>query len=267
MNRAHSRSRLKNPAATPVAVFNPAQLFSMGEQGAWFDPSDMSTLFQDDAGTIPVTATGQPVGMMRDKSGQGNHAIQAVAASRPTFTDSGGLQFLAFDGINDFLQVTSFSLAANDKMSFFAGIRKLNDAARGMVCEMSANVGLNNGTFFLDAPTGAANNISFAAKGTASAVPVVSGLVAPISLVISADADIPGDSVRVRTNAGAYSTTATNLGNGNFGTFPLYIGERGGTTVPFVGNMYGMIIRGVITDSATIISTEQYMATKSGVTL
>lgn len=47
--------------------FTPISLFSLGEQGAWYDPSDLSTLFQDSAGTTPVTAVGQPVGLMLDK--------------------------------------------------------------------------------------------------------------------------------------------------------------------------------------------------------
>lgn len=49
-------------------VFNPIMLFANGEQGAWYDPSDLSTLFKDAAGTIPVTASGDPVGLMLDKS-------------------------------------------------------------------------------------------------------------------------------------------------------------------------------------------------------
>lgn len=35
---------------------------------AWFDPEDMSTMYQDSTGTIPVTAVEQPVGLMLDKS-------------------------------------------------------------------------------------------------------------------------------------------------------------------------------------------------------
>lgn len=38
------------------------------DNGAWFDPSDLSTMFQDAAGTVPVTAVEQPVGLMLDKS-------------------------------------------------------------------------------------------------------------------------------------------------------------------------------------------------------
>lgn len=48
--------------------FNAASFFSSGEQGAWFDPSDLTTLYQDSAGTTPVTAVEQPVGLMLDKS-------------------------------------------------------------------------------------------------------------------------------------------------------------------------------------------------------
>jgi len=81
--------------------FSPASLFAGGTEGAWYNPSDLSTLFQDSAGTTPVTASGQPVGKMLDKSGNGNHATQATAARRPTYTEDGGLAWLAFDGVDD----------------------------------------------------------------------------------------------------------------------------------------------------------------------
>ena len=58
-------------------------LFSLGEQGFAYDPNDLTTLYKDAAGTIPVTAAGQPVGLMKDKSGRNNHAYQTVSASRP----------------------------------------------------------------------------------------------------------------------------------------------------------------------------------------
>lgn len=64
--------------------FSPSDLFLGGIQGAWYDPSDLSTLFQDSAGTIAVTAVEQPVGKILDKSGNGNHATQAISAARPT---------------------------------------------------------------------------------------------------------------------------------------------------------------------------------------
>jgi hypothetical protein len=50
----------------------------------WIDPSDMSTMFQDAAGTIPVTALNQPVGLIKDKSGNNRHLTQATASQRPS---------------------------------------------------------------------------------------------------------------------------------------------------------------------------------------
>ncbi len=66
-------------------------LFSASEPGAWYDPSDLSTLFQDAAGTTPVTAVEQPVGGMLDKSGRGNHATQATTTKRPVLSARYGL--------------------------------------------------------------------------------------------------------------------------------------------------------------------------------
>lgn len=63
--------------------FQPGQLFAAGEQGVWYDPSDFSTMFQNSAGTTPVTAIEQPVGLILDKSGRGNNATQSTTTSRP----------------------------------------------------------------------------------------------------------------------------------------------------------------------------------------
>ena len=49
-------------------VWLPSELFTAGVNGTWYDPSDLNTLFQDAAGTQPVTAVEQPVGLMLDKS-------------------------------------------------------------------------------------------------------------------------------------------------------------------------------------------------------
>ena len=59
--------------------------FANGDQGFFYDPSDLSTMFQDAAGTIPVTAAGQPIRLIRDKSGRNNHAYQTTSSRRPLF--------------------------------------------------------------------------------------------------------------------------------------------------------------------------------------
>lgn len=61
----------------------PGVIFSSGREGIWLDPSDFASMFQDTAATVPVTAVGQSVALIRDKSGRGNHASQATASKRP----------------------------------------------------------------------------------------------------------------------------------------------------------------------------------------
>lgn len=68
---------------TTGSGFTPLDLFANGEHGFWYDPSDFSTMFQDESGTVPVTAVEQPVGLILDKSGRGNNAIQPTATARP----------------------------------------------------------------------------------------------------------------------------------------------------------------------------------------
>jgi hypothetical protein len=64
--------------------FLPSSLFGPTDQGYWYDNQDLSTMFQDVAGTIPVTAVEQPVGRQLDKSGKGNHRISpGPTTSRP----------------------------------------------------------------------------------------------------------------------------------------------------------------------------------------
>lgn len=94
--------------------------------GAWFDPSDLSTLYQDAAGTKPVTAVEQPVGLMLDKS-QGL-MLGPELASNGTFdsdtgwtkntgiTISGGTcNFLAVAGGQGINQSISQSLSTDKK--------------------------------------------------------------------------------------------------------------------------------------------------------
>ena len=46
-------------------------LFASAQPGVWYDPSDLTTMFQDNLGSTPVTAPGQTVGLLLDKSKNG----------------------------------------------------------------------------------------------------------------------------------------------------------------------------------------------------
>lgn len=89
--------------------FSPLQLFANGEPGAWFDPSDLSSMYQGRTGTT-AAVVGSPVGQLLDKSGNSNHAIAPSDAARPILRQSGSLYYLEFDGVDDTLIVSSGAL-------------------------------------------------------------------------------------------------------------------------------------------------------------
>lgn len=65
-------TRLTAIAATLRRAWSPTSLFAASAPGAWYDPSDLSTMFQDAAGATPVYMPGQgqidpPVGLLLDK--------------------------------------------------------------------------------------------------------------------------------------------------------------------------------------------------------
>ena len=61
-------NRRRRLLGTATPIFSPATLFTLSEPGVWYDPSDLTTLFQDTAGTTPVTTPGQTVALALDKS-------------------------------------------------------------------------------------------------------------------------------------------------------------------------------------------------------
>lgn len=72
-----------------------------GATGFWCDARVTDGLWQDAAGTVPVTSDGDPVGRI-ECSGSNVALVQATAASRPLWREGGGMPYLEFGG-DDFL--------------------------------------------------------------------------------------------------------------------------------------------------------------------
>jgi hypothetical protein len=80
---------LSGDGSVVVPVWDPSELFASGEQGAWYDPSDFSTMFQDSAGTTPVTAVEQNVGLILDKSKGAGYAGGSFTGTGPELVSNG----------------------------------------------------------------------------------------------------------------------------------------------------------------------------------
>ena len=366
------------------------RLFANNEQGFFYDPNDLSTMFQDAAGTVPVTAVGQPVGLMLDKSkglflssnliangsfkdgtagwtlggaatlvngavsltgggaastlkctvtlevdktylltakvfnrvGAGltnengstlgfngtrvfkatkgvtdiyfrcfgavgsnngasitdielrevskNFAYQTTSASRPILRKNAatGANYLEFDGTDDFLVTSSIDFTGTDKISLFAGVVKLANRV-SMLCELSANTNTELGSFYITAPESSSGTYAFKSRGQTATNPAPvnsSGTSAYDVSVLSAFGNISGGNNTLRRNA-VSTTTAANLGLGNFGNHPLYIGRRGGTSLPFNGHIYSLIGVGRLATVSEIAAIEKELAKRTGVTL
>lgn len=191
--------------------------------------------------------TGQPVGLIRDKSGRGNHASQVTTTKRPVLQqDAYGRYYLKFDGVDDFLATGSINFSSTDKITNITGVYRSDDTGR-IVFELSATTNSNNGAFAFISGTNVGFTWGEYSRGDAL---VNSGQIAGVSnaapdlAVISATHDIAGDLSRFRRN-GVYGTDGTaDKGAGNFGNYPLYIGARAGTSLFFNGRIYGLIVRG-----------------------
>jgi len=118
-------------------------LFSNNEQGAFYIPRPVvngtQSLFQDAAGTTPVTADGDPVGLMIDQSGNGNHATQSVSGRRLVYIKDGSLDLIRSDGVDDSLQ-TIYAAAVTPPCVLSIALNKL-DSGTGVTLS-----GLNRNT-------------------------------------------------------------------------------------------------------------------------
>lgn len=120
-----------------MGVFQVSSLFASGEPGFWFDPSDLSTLFQDTAGTTPVTAAGQSVGLVLDKS-------RGLVLGPELFTPAGATAFNA----NGTISIVGNTATVTCTVAGTYGIRFANVApsAVGRSFRVGSNILTNSAT-------------------------------------------------------------------------------------------------------------------------
>ncbi|MES2497133.1 MAG: LamG-like jellyroll fold domain-containing protein [Pseudomonadota bacterium] len=250
------------PPGGGTTSFNPASaLFTNGEKGLVWDFSDPTKLFSD-AGVTPATIDGS-IGRIVDSSPNGFHGNQATSSSKPAWKTSGGKYYALFDGSDDSFQTGAIDFTGTDKLTIFVGIRKLSDATAGMALELSANMGANNGSFWLMAPQTAGDFFEFRSRGTATSIATVDGHAAPVTRVVTCQGDIASDVTRIIVN-GVSVTQTTDQGSGNYGNFALNVGRRNNVSFPFNGQIFALIIIGRTCTAAEILQTEAWINSRTG---
>lgn len=231
-------------------VWSPAELFMEGEQGAWYDPSDLSTMFQDSAGTIPVTADGQPVGLILDKSGNNNRASQATAAARPLYKTDGTYHWLQFDGVDDFFQVAN--IGTNALISMFVGMDYVTVDPLSMATGTAnaSTTAFVNGTAQITAGNGVTSNVDFLRTPKFVGTLIFDG---------------PSNSGVAHRNGADLGIAPITGGVGGSAMSLLSIGVNTNGVGNFTAmTLFSLIVRGALSSPQEITNTETWTNGKTG---
>lgn len=260
--RSALKSRMRPPTHGEGGEVTPK---SFADLLAWYDPSDISTLYQDSAMTTPVTASGQTVGAIRDKSGNGRNMVQATASYKPTFTEAGGLRYLAYDGVDDVLETTT---TIGGLMTACFAERKASDAAQSFLYFF------NGGVLQMRSALAAANANYYAragASGGANLNNLTGGVFAsPDLAVMTQIARISAVSHKFRRNGVQLAIdTSTSQGAGVYGG-PANLalgGVASGAGGGYNGRIYGAAFYTSDLSDTEALLLERYFAPKAGLTI
>lgn len=145
------RARLLADAVVPPEAPAPTPAFDPLSVGpSVFYTNAFDGLFQDREGTAPVTAYGQPVAIRLDRSGHGHHQVAPADGQRPLIQqDSAGRNYLAFDGVDDWVGSVFPVAALGMSMRVMAALQRgggsvpigdLYNSANFLACAQSGNL-------------------------------------------------------------------------------------------------------------------------------
>ena len=199
-------NQLRSSTSMP---FTPASLFAANEPGIWLDPSDLTTMFSDRAGTTAVTTPGTVVGLRLDKSK--------------------GLTLGADTG-TDFSSATGWSLASGISITggalVFSGVAAGGSAQRTGGTLYTAGVtrvvtivvtSLSGGTLNINTAN-AGFTVSAAGTYTARIMGVANNYLAIVAGTGTVTASI--DNISVRELAGNHAVAPTDAARPIYGVEP-----------------------------------------------
>jgi hypothetical protein len=234
-------------------AFTPASLFASGEQGAFFDASDLSsmTIARDGTGAAPTV--GDPVGRILDRSGRNNHAIAPSDAARPVLRQTaGGLYYLEFDGTDDRMLTV---LNAFNIINLHTHVGGWENAVEGRrFYALSGNAGNACPAGIRDTNSG----IFYGGNAITTARPSGTFVLTVERTVDEATGWINRASNQTISRA-AHDVTNTGIGIGVQGTTA--------TTSLLQGRFYGGLWIGRVLTTQERDNAEDWAASKSGVTL
>ena len=250
------------------APWTPARLFASGEVGAWYDPSDLATVWQDAARTTPG-AIDSPVGAIDDKTGNGNHMTQATAGSRPILRQNGSLFYLERDGTDDELFTgADFTLQAGWTLGAAASFVAGGDTSTRAIVSLAVN-----GTNYLALGFRQSIEEGRSALRGSSADPAVTVTTATAgtnsypaanpAVIVSRFQALSHD---IRVNGVTGDTEATTWDAQTVALARFGFRNTAGPDI-IAANLYAAVALARVPTGAELASLESWLAGKAGVTL
>lgn len=249
---------------TSGGVWAPAALFAGAEPGAAYDFFAPSTLYQDSARTIPVSALNDPIGSASDISGNNNHASQGTNANRALYK-ANGAEF----GDPKFLRTGNINFSGTDTITVVCSVRKTSDASSGTICMLGPDIATSPGVS-LYGPTHAAPTFGAYSRGTSLSANNYSdaSVAATINVVLTGEFDISSDLCRLLINNVQRANSLADQGTGNYPNEALTLGKYGGAgTAYFNGSIGRFIIIGRSLTTDERLAAQSWCAAPYGIIL
>lgn len=263
---------------TVADAFDPADLFQASERGIWIDPQDLSTMFQDTAGTVPVTAAGQKVARINDKSGNGNHLTQSTSGNQPYLRHDGSHYYLELVG-----STPTYLLAPNtnqlaprtNSMLMAVATRYTSPTTSQYIAARSLQGPGANRYWMSQGVTGDNASFNYASSSGDIAVPTMSNG-SGANTVVSGTVDRSAGSAVVRVNSvsGAPASfspdTATDRNTAYrfiVGVYPNASDTGVASGTGATGRLYGLVLRFAPIDDVLRSDLEWWMGQQCGVAL
>lgn len=238
--------------------FNPARLFIDGGDGVFDLWSNMSTVFQDSAGTT-AGAVGSPIGLTVDNSGRGR-SLTASTTARPTLTAFGANLAAQFDGVANGLVS---SAGGGGTAGFFLCAAVNVTGGAGAVRTIWSDIGSNTG-YFVRLST--ANKLEFLAGNGAAFTTAASAATVSVGTTYVFTAWDDGVNLNAQINLGAVAQVARPVVSG--GTAQFSVGKTNNVGVFANVALFAQIYKknGGISDSDRL-KCQKYCAAKAGISL
>ena len=206
--------------------FDPASLFVGGYDGAYYNFNIISSLWKDTAGTVPVTTAGDAIARADDLKGvlTPYNITNGTAGARPQYNTVAAAMGAIFDGVDDTLTSTAFSLSGT-KRTICLAVRDLSDGASSPLLNKTYTSYSSVGYGAIDVRGDGTTIATYGGGG--GLLLTQTGFTAPYKASIISECDPSTPILKLMVN-GVETSSSTSQSSNTYGSSPIAMGSGQG---------------------------------------